>query len=42
MTADQTTDTERRRFRLTLVRVLIVQAVSLLLLWVLQSRYGAS
>jgi hypothetical protein len=42
MTADQSTDTERRRFRRTLVRVLIVQGVSLLLLGLLQSRYGAS
>jgi hypothetical protein len=42
MTADETTDSERRRFRRILVRVLIVQAGSLLLLWLLQSRYGAS
>jgi hypothetical protein len=31
--------TARRHFRRTLVRVLIVQAVTLLLLWLLQARY---
>ena len=30
----------RRRFRLTLVRVMAVQVAALLLLWLLQSRYG--
>lgn len=28
------------RFRVTLFRVLLVQVITLLLLWVLQSRYG--
>lgn len=32
---------EQRRFRRTLVRVLIVQVVTLLLLWLLQTTYGA-
>ena len=36
----ETTD-ERRQFRRTLIRVLAVQLVTLLLLWALQSRYGA-
>lgn len=40
MTADETTDTERRRFRRTLVRVLLVQAATLLLLGVLQFVYN--
>lgn len=31
---------EQRRFRRTLVRVLVVQVVTLLLLWLLQSAYG--
>lgn len=31
----------RRRFRLTLVRVMAVQVAALLLLWLLQARYGA-
>jgi hypothetical protein len=36
------TDREARaRFRQTLVRVVAVQAVALLLLWFLQSRYSA-
>ena len=30
-----------RRFRVTLVRVMAVQVVTLLLLWLLQSRYTA-
>jgi hypothetical protein len=32
---------DRRQFRRTAVRVFIVQAVTLLLLWLLQSTYGA-
>jgi hypothetical protein len=32
-------DSERRRLRRTLVRVLIVQAVALLLLWIAHARY---
>ena len=32
--------TDRNRFRKTLVRVLIVQVVSLLLLWALQAHYN--
>ena len=32
---------ERRRFRRTLARVMTVQAVTLLLLWLLQSIYHA-
>ncbi|HEX2167592.1 MAG TPA: hypothetical protein VHG09_10215 [Longimicrobiales bacterium] len=31
---------ERRRFRRTLTRVLIVQVIAVLLLWLLQSRYS--
>lgn len=31
--------TERARFRTTLVRVMAVQLVTLLLLWLLQARY---
>ena len=31
---------ERARFRSTLVRVMAVQLVTLLLLWLLQARYG--
>lgn len=30
----------RTRFRRTLVRVLVVQAFALLVLWLLQARYG--
>jgi hypothetical protein len=30
----------RRQFRRTLVRVLVVQVVSVLLLWLLQARYS--
>lgn len=30
----------RARFRSTLIRVLAVQAVTLVVLWLLQSRYG--
>ena len=36
--ADKVTD--RNRFRKTLVRVLIVQVVSLVLLWALQAHYN--
>ena len=36
--ADKVTD--RDRFRKTLVRVLIVQVVSLVLLWALQAHYN--
>jgi predicted nucleic acid-binding Zn ribbon protein len=42
MTPDETIDAERRRFRRTLLRVLIVQAAALLLLWLLQARYGSA
>lgn len=38
---DDTTVLERGRFRRTLVRVLLVQAVSLLVLGVLQAVYNA-
>jgi hypothetical protein len=34
------TPESRRRFRLTLIRVMTVQVVAVLLLWLLQSRYG--
>jgi hypothetical protein len=40
MTTGEPVEAERRRFRRTLVRVLVVQAASLLLLWVLQSVYN--
>lgn len=45
MTAPPTPDTPttaeaRRQFRRTLVRVLIVQVVAVLLLWLLQARYS--
>jgi hypothetical protein len=33
-------ETDRDRFRRTLVRVMTVQVVTLVLLWLLQSRYG--
>jgi len=36
--ADKVTD--RKRFRKTLVRVLIVQVVTLVLLWALQTHYN--
>jgi hypothetical protein len=37
----ETTPAEaRRRFRLTLLRVLVVQLITVLLLWILQSRYS--
>lgn len=32
--------TDRQRFQRTLVRVMTVQVVTLLLLWLLQSRYA--
>jgi hypothetical protein len=38
MTTEPAPD-ERRVFRKTLVRVLIVQAVALLLLWIVHARY---
>lgn len=34
-------DAGRARFRATLVRVMAVQVVALVLLWVLQARYAA-
>lgn len=37
--ADPARSGDRRRFRRTLVRVLAIQAVALLLLWLLQARY---
>jgi len=37
----ETTPAEaRRRFRRTLMRVLVVQLITVLLLWILQSRYS--
>ncbi len=33
-------ETDATRFRRTLVRVMTVQVVTLILLWLLQSRYG--
>jgi hypothetical protein len=39
---DDAADVERRRFRRTLVRVLLLQAATLLLLWVLQSVYNVA
>lgn len=39
MTSEPSPDAERRRFRVTLVRVLVVQAVALLLLWLVHARY---
>jgi hypothetical protein len=38
---DATAPSERRRFRRTLLRVLLVQIATLLLLWLLQARYAA-
>jgi hypothetical protein len=39
--SDLRVDTQgNSRFRSTLIKVLIVQVVALLLLWLLQSRYG--
>ena len=40
MTPEPTPGEDRRRFRRTLVRVLIVQVITVLLLWVLQSRFS--
>ena len=40
MTPEPTPAEDRRRFRRTLVRVLLVQVITVLLLWVLQSRYS--
>ena len=34
------TNGDAGRFRITLVRVMAVQVVTLVLLWLLQSRYG--
>jgi hypothetical protein len=34
------TDAERRRFRVTLARVIAMQIVALAVLWFLQQRYG--
>jgi hypothetical protein len=39
MISDRPPDTDRRIFRRTLLRVMLVQAVTLLLLWLLQARY---
>ena len=33
-------ETDTNRFRRTLVRVMAVQVVTLILLWLLQARYG--
>jgi hypothetical protein len=38
----ETNDAARRRFRRTLVRVAAVQFITLLLLWLLQARYGGT
>lgn len=40
MTADPPEKPDAPAFRTTLVRVMIVQVVTLVLLWILQSRYG--
>jgi hypothetical protein len=40
MTTENTNGEGRRQFRTVLIRVLAVQAVTLLLLWALQARYG--
>jgi hypothetical protein len=40
MTPESTPAEARRRFRRTLVRVLAVQVIAVLLLWILQSRYS--
>jgi hypothetical protein len=39
MEPDRDPAEERRRFRTTLIRVLAVQAVALLLLWLVHARY---
>jgi hypothetical protein len=41
MIPEEKDDLDRRAFRRTLVRVLVVQLVALALLWLLQSSYGA-
>jgi hypothetical protein len=41
MTADEPGGHASRRFRSTVIRVFAVQAVAILLLWLLQARYGA-
>ncbi|HSJ06424.1 MAG TPA: hypothetical protein VK936_06970 [Longimicrobiales bacterium] len=41
MTTPPDATAERRRFRTTLLRVLLVQAVALVLLWILHARYHA-
>jgi len=35
----ETPEAAKRRFRLTLVKVMTVQVITLILLWLLQSRY---
>lgn len=40
MTNPPPAETPRHTFRSNLVRVLAVQVVSLILLWILQTRYG--
>lgn len=40
MTNDPTPDPGRAQFRRTLVRVMTVQVVTLVLLWLLQTRYA--
>lgn len=40
MTPETARAEERRRFRRTLVRVLAVQVITILLLWLLQARYS--
>lgn len=40
MTPEPSRAEERRRFRRTLVRVLTVQVIAVLLLWLLQARYS--
>jgi hypothetical protein len=39
MTSDNPTDAERSAFRTTLVRVLAVQVVTVILLWLLQTAF---
>lgn len=40
MTPEPARTEERRRFRRTLVRVLAVQVIAILILWLLQARYS--
>jgi hypothetical protein len=40
MPPDSTPSPDSGRFRRTLVRVMVVQVVALVLLWLLQTRYG--